>query len=197
MKQTSFVRSSALSLILGALLQLVLGTIQHVAPVWPPSLAFSIRNSAIALSHLLVLIGVIGLARTGGAGNGWLGKIGLGIAIVGGILFIPSELLIQFNQTLGSNLDGMCAMLLGLGLVLAGIAVIRARQWQGWHRVMPLLTGLYVFLVIFPAFAITKGPNFLALAGWGVPALLFGIALRAEPILAKRAAQATQLASAR
>lgn len=197
MKQTSFVRSSALSLILGALLQLVLGTIQHVAPVWPPSLAFSIRNSAIALSHLLVLIGVIGLARTGAAGNGWLGKIGLGIAIVGGILFIPSELLIQFNQTLGSNLDGMCAMLLGLGLVLAGIAVIRARQWQGWHRVMPLLTGLYVFLVIFPAFAITKGPNFLALAGWGVPALLFGIALRAEPILAKRAAQATQLASAR
>ncbi len=57
-----------------------------------------------------------------------------------------------------------------------------ARRWQGWHRFMPLLSGLYVFLVIFPVFAVTQGTsNFtLPVAGWSVPLLLLGLALRAE-----------------
>lgn len=180
MKSASFVRTAGSSLILAALLQLVFGIWQFLAPVWPPSLAFSLRNGAIALSHALVVVGVIGLARAGATGNGWLGKIGLAIALVGGTIFVPAELSIQVNETFGSNLDGMSAALLSLGLVLAGIAVIRARLWRGWHAFTPLVTGLYAFLVIIPSLATAKTPNFLALACWGLPTLFFGIAMRAE-----------------
>lgn len=197
MKQQAFVRTSGVSLMIGALLQLVLGTWQALYPVWPPSLAFSLRNGGIALSHALVLIGIIGLARSGAAGRSPLGRIGLGVAMVGGALFVPSELLIQFNEALGSNLDGMCAALMAIGLVITGIAVLRAKRWEGWHSITPLLTGLYVFLVIFPAFAITKAPNFLALAGWGIPSLLLGFALRTEASGSRQRVQSAGLAPVR
>ena len=44
------------------------------------------------------------------------------------------------------------------GLVLAGIAALRAQRWQGWRRYSPLLVGVYPFLsllflhpALFPA----------------------------------------------
>lgn len=199
MKRASFVRTGGSSLILAALLQLIFGIWQFLSPVWPPSLAFSLRNGAIALSHALVVVGVIALARSGAAGSGWLGKIGLALALIGGIAFVPTELSIQFNETLGSNLDGMSASLLSLGLVLAGVAVIRTRRWHGWHAPMPLVTGLYTFLVIIPSLAVAKTPNFLALACWGLPALFFGIAMRAEVSAGRLTAStaASQLVAAR
>jgi hypothetical protein len=195
MKGASFVRAAGVSTIAGGILQLVLGTFQWLHPVWPPSVEFSIRNDAIVLSHALVLVGIIGLAASGAAGAGWLARIGLAVAIGGGTLFMPSEYLIQSNVELGSNLDGMCASLIGLGL-LAGIAVLREQRWRSWHRLMPLATGLYVFAVIFPVFAITHGPNFLALGGWGSPVLLMGVSLLAERPVALRAQPAALVASA-
>jgi hypothetical protein len=148
MKSSSVVRWSGPCLIIAGLMQLVIGPLQQVSPVAPPSLDFSIRNGLIAVTHALVLVGVIGLARSGAAGDAWLGKIGLGLAIIAGALFIPAELSIQVNQPLGATLDGICAMGLGLGMILAGAAVLRAGRWQGWRRFIPLLFGLYPFLLI-------------------------------------------------
>ena len=186
MKSSSFVRWSGLCLILAGLMHLVIGPLQQIAPVEPPSLDFSIRNGLIALTHALVLVGIIGLARSGAAGDGWLGKIGLGLAIIMGALFIPAELSIQVNQPLGSTLDGICSMGLGLGMILTGIAVLRAGRWQGWRRYIPLLFGLYPFLVIMPFIFLTGAPNFVAIGGWGVFTLLLGVALRAEDAVAAR-----------
>jgi uncharacterized membrane protein len=168
------------------LMHLVIGPLQQIAPVEPPSLDFSIRNGLIALTHALVLVGIIGLARSGAAGDGWLGKIGLGLAIIMGALFIPAELSIQVNLPLGSTLDGICSMGLGLGMILTGIAVLRAGRWQGWTRFIPLLFGLYPFLLIMPYVFLTGAPNFVAIGGWGVFSLLLGVALRAEDAVAAR-----------
>ena len=71
---------------------------------------------------------------------------------------------------------GICAPLQGLGLALMGIGVLRTGQWQGWYRFTPLLCGLYPFLVLIPAFAITGGPNFWAIAGAQMPFVLLGLA---------------------
>lgn len=178
MAHPRFVRSAGLSLIIGALIGLGSGMLQAISPVARPSPTFMIRNDIVILSHLLVLIGVLGFARSGTTGNSWLAKSGLGIALLASIAFIPSEIAIQIRYALGELLLGICAPLQGIGMTLAGIAVLRAGIWQGWQRFTPLLCGLYPFLVLIPIFAATGGPNFWAIAGVQVPYLLLGLALR-------------------
>jgi len=180
MTTTRFVRWAGLSLIIGALLGLGSGILQALAPAAPASPAFIVRNNIIILSHLLVLIGVFGFARAGAAGTRWLAKIGLGLALFASLAFIPAEFIIQTRYDLGEMLLGICAPLQGLGMALAGIAVLRAGTWQGWQRFIPLFCGLYPFLVLIPVFAATGGPNFWAIAGVQVPYLLLGLALRGE-----------------
>lgn len=177
MTNTHFVRWAGVSLILGALIGLGSGILQALAPAVLGSSAFIFRNNIVILSHLLVLIGVLGFARSGVAGNSWLAKIGLGLALLASLVFIPAEFLIQTRYDLGEMLLGFCAPLQGLGMTLAGIAVLRAAIWQGWPRFTPLLCGLYPFLVMIPVFAATGGPNFWAIAGVQVPYLLLGLAL--------------------
>lgn len=180
MTNTHFVRWAGVSLILGALIGLGSGVLQALAPADPSSPAFIFRNNTVILSHLLVLIGVLGFARSGVAGNGWLAKIGLGLALFASLAFIPAEFIIQTRYDLGEMLLGICAPLQGLGMTLAGIAVLRVGIWKGWQRFTPLLCGLYPFLVLIPVFAATGGPNFWAIAGVQVLYLLLGIALGRE-----------------
>lgn len=180
MTNPHFVRWAGLCLIIGALIGLGSGILQALSPAAPSSSAFIVRNNIVSLSHLLVLIGVFGFARSGVAGNGWLAKVGLGIALLASFAFIPAEFIIQTRYALGEMLLGICAPLQGLGMTLSGIAVLRAGIWQGWPRVTPLLCGLYPFLVMIPVFAATGGPNFWAIAGVQVPYLLLGLALCGE-----------------
>src|SRR3954470_8329791 len=143
MSNIRFVRSAGLWLIVGALIQLISASVQVRSPVPPGSAQFGIRNMIVAISHVPVLIGVIGLARSGAAGNGgWLAKLGLSVTLVGSVLLIPFELLLLMNVALGELLLGFYAPLTGLGLLLTGIAVLRVGRWQGWQRFTPLICGL-------------------------------------------------------
>jgi hypothetical protein len=179
MATARFVRSAGLWLIVGALIQLISASVQALSPVPPGSAQFVIRNVIVAISHVPVLIGIIGLVCSGAAGNGgWLAKLGLSVTLVGSALLIPFELMLLLNVALGEMLLGFYAPLTGLGLVLVGIATLRAGYWQGWRRFTPLLCGLYPFLVLIPVFAASGGPNFWAIAGWQVPFVLLGLALR-------------------
>lgn len=180
MSTTRFVRSAGLWLIVGALIQLISASVQALFPVPPGSAQFALRNVIVAISHVPLLIGMVGLARSGAAGTGWLAKLGLGITLIGSVLLIPFELILLLNVALGEMLLGFYAPLTGLGLALVGIAVLRAKHWHGWQRFTPLLCGLYPFLILIPAFAASGGPNFWAIAGWQVPFVLLGLALHAE-----------------
>src|SRR5262249_32670812 len=100
MKTTSIPFCSSLSLIVSGLLQLVIGPMQQFDPVTAPSSEYTIRHGLIIVSHVLVLIGIIALARSGATGDGLLGKVGLGVALVAGAAFIPSEAVIPFNLPL-------------------------------------------------------------------------------------------------
>jgi hypothetical protein len=120
---------------------------------------------------------VIGLARSGAAGEGRLANIGLGIAVLASALFLPFNVLVAVNEELGGMLLGLAAVLQGLGLLLGGIAVLRAGRWSGWQRFTPLLCGLYTFLILIPALALSDGYNPWALAGWQIPFALLGVVL--------------------
>ena len=54
---------------------------------------------------------------------------------------------------------------LGLGMIMAGIAVVRAGTWSGVRRLLPLLVGVSILVPATPVMIITGGvPDLLALA---------------------------------
>jgi hypothetical protein len=180
MSEKTFVSSTGRWLMIGALIGVGIGVKEGVAPT-PFGTAENIVMQAIVIvANALVLVGVIGLARSGAAGNGRLGRIGLTTALAASALFLPAEVLVAINEEIGGALLGLCALAQGLGLLLAGIAVLRAGRWSGWHRFTPLLCGLYTVLVLIPALALSDGYNAWALAGWQIPFVLLGLALRQQ-----------------
>jgi hypothetical protein len=162
----------------GALIGIGVGVKEGLAPTAWGTTMFVVMQVIVLIANALVFVGVIGLARSGAAGEGWLAKIGIGLALIASALFLPFELYIISNLEIGGMLLGISALVQGLGLLLAGIAVVRAGRWHGWHRQIPLLCGLYTFLVLIPALALSPdGYNAWALVGWQIPFALLGLAL--------------------
>lgn len=173
-----FIRTTGFWCIVGALIGIGVGIKEGVSvTAWGTTL-FVAMQLIVLVANGLVFVGVIGLAQAGAAGEGRLAKIGLGLALFASALFIPLEVYIIFNLEVGGMLLGLSALLQGVGLLLAGIAVAQNGRWRGWQRWIPLLCGLYTFLVLIPALALSPdGYNAWALAGWQVPFVLLGLAL--------------------
>ncbi|MBA2470715.1 MAG: hypothetical protein DLM61_12010 [Pseudonocardiales bacterium] len=91
--------------------------------------------------HLGELAGVIALALSGAAVNGWLARIGLGAAMLGQLLLVAAELIYPSSPAIGDQMFNIGPPLSAIGLLLAGVAVIRARRWGSWHRFMPLASA--------------------------------------------------------
>lgn len=75
----------------------------------------------------------------------------------------------------------MASTAIGLFLILAGIAVLRARVWPGWQRYLPLALGIYVFVPLTPGifgpFVIAR----LVIAGWMALFAVLGWVLLRQP----------------
>lgn len=98
MANTGFLRLAGLLCVIGGILQLVLGIAESFFPVQALSPEFVFRQVLVEISYVPVLIGVIGLALSGVAGNGWLAKIGLGGALLGSFLFILAGMIMLLIQ---------------------------------------------------------------------------------------------------
>ena len=143
----------------------------------PGTGAFRYGGVLLAVGQLLVVAGVVGLARAGIAGTGWLAKLGLPAAGVGCLLICVAQLVMLFSVDVGEAIIGTGTPLTGLGMILAGAGVLRAGRWRGWRRFVPLACGLYVFVVLYPAEALTGAVSYPAIAGWYACWLLLGVAL--------------------
>lgn len=168
----------AWSTVAGAALTVVLGIplasfqAQEPPPWWIPALN--------AFSHLLLMAGVVGLARAGAAGRGGLAASGLGLTLLGLAVLTVAE--VSWLAQLGASgaLYGIATLAMMLGLILLGVAVLRARRWTGWHRFTPLACGLFIPLVLIPSFGLPGYASNYAIALWGVCWLLLGLALRSQ-----------------
>lgn len=58
-----------------------------------------------------------------------------------------------------------------------GVSVARQRRWTGTARWTPVVMGVYPFVAMFPFVAITGAPSTIAIALWGLPAVLLGLSL--------------------
>lgn len=176
-------RLAASALIAGAIVQGGCGIAQLSGPLVAGQVGFGLRNTLVAIAQLLILTGLIGLWREGATGGSRLGRIGLAAAIGASGLLVVAELVEPFTQAAAEPIYGVASPLLGVGMVLVGVAVLRARRWTNWRRFAPLVCGLYVLVVLLPAFAISGGPNFLALTALNICWLAVGVALWASAVL--------------
>ena len=170
------ITGAAWALIAGALLQLVLGiplaAFQAQSPLPPPIAALN------ALNHLLLIAGVLGLLWSGAAGQGLLGRGGLVLALLGLAVLTLAELVATVDMGVAEGLYGSASLAIAVGLTSSGAAVLRAGRWTGWHRFTLLACGLFVPLVLLPAFALPGLASHYAIGLWGVCWLLLGLALR-------------------
>jgi hypothetical protein len=140
-----------------------------------PTWGFGLRT----LIHLGELAGVVAVALAGAIGAGILGRVGVGTAVIGQVLLAVAELVFEGNPAVGEQLFNVAPLLSMIGMVLAGIGVLRAGQWSGWARFTPLAVGLWMLVVVTPVM-LTMGPPpataaIWALAGWDLCWLLLGV----------------------
>lgn len=200
MKNTMSARFAAIACLVGGLIFLLDFTV--VGWVMKMHFLSSVKPAANLLRAALWCTGAVGL--TGGAtglqlvgatGANWQKKLGFGgmiftllgaVSYIAGTIFIynfPDRATKQIFTPLGS-------LLLTIGMLKIGGAVLSAGVWRGWRRYIPLLVGLY-FPVQLPLQIIFflgqgKGPNALLLGVWGVAWALLGAAIwtnisRTEP----------------
>lgn len=144
------------------------------------ALGFVLIQCWFVVQHGGLLAGLVALERSGATGGP---RLGLRAAAVGMVLLTLTEVLAiaaarsNYSGLLTGVLDalyGVSTLVIGMGLVGAGVAVLRARVWIGWRRWVPLLTGAYVFVPMMPLmFAGFLGAR-LAITGWMLLFALLG-----------------------
>ena len=175
----SAIAVAAWALIAAAVLQLVLGI--PLAPLQAKEPALWQIAALNAVSHLLLIVGVAGLPQSGAAGRGRLAAAGLWLTLLGlAVLTLAEGIWALSGEDAAVPFYSVATLVMMLGLILAGVAVLRAGRWGGWHRYSVLAAGLFIPLILLPAFALPGyAPNY-AIGLWGVCWLLVGLALRAE-----------------
>lgn len=139
-----------------------------------------------ALANLCLMAGPLALRALQAAGAGWTGRVGavgMAIALLGQLAYIvgagyiathPADEFTQPFTPLG-------AVLVGLGMLLLGLAAARARRLAGWRAFAPLLVGAFYWLMIpvqVVAFIGPTGqPSYKLLAAWGLCWMLLGYAI--------------------
>jgi hypothetical protein len=139
-----------------------------------------------AVQHLALLAGLIGLALLPGARRSRSTMIGLVLAVVGIVGLIGCEVLaIMIADAAMSSPEasavggayGLATTLTGVGLVMAGVGISRARLLPGAARWLVLITGGYVFVILFPALFGPMVAGRLVIAVWMLLFAAIGYAL--------------------
>lgn len=139
--------------------------------------AYKASGVAMTISDALLLLGLLRLWSDPVRGTGRLSTAGVGIAVAASCGVVVAEVLLRVNHTTGNNVFAAVGPLQALGLILLGVAVIRAKVLGGWRRWPLLATGIYVPAVLAPALAASGGENLPALGGFHLLITLTGLAL--------------------
>lgn len=130
----------------------------------PVSYPFTITGFYVAqawffVHHLGMVAVLLGLAISGAVGLGRIARAGAWLAVSGTVLLAGAELLAMryadsdfatANAGLMGAAYAVSSKLIGIGVIVAGVGLLRTRDWTGWRRWMPLLVGVTEFLVLTP-----------------------------------------------
>jgi hypothetical protein len=163
-------------------------TVYALDRVHPGDPGFAFANLVAAVWHVFLLAGVLALPAVGGGRFGRLGWVGVIIAATGMSALIAAEIVTHVAGAIPVPLIAASAPLTGVGLVLAGIALLRDPR-RRLLAVSVLATGSYALAVIIPTSVGADGANYLVIAGWDAMWVILGVeivatALRSFPVAA-------------
>jgi hypothetical protein len=120
--------------------------------------------------HLGELAAAVAVVASGAAGRGGLPTTGLVITAVGQLGLAAAEAINITAPAVAEPLYWFAPIISAVGMIVLGVAVIRARVWDGPASALPLLVGLWMILVVIPSIVVFDGPPallpVLALAVW-------------------------------
>lgn len=110
-----------------------------------------------AFGGLFLVIGLGAFARTRALAGDRAGRVGGWVATVGAAVLVVAQFLAGAHAdaledegvggTIGTMFGG-ATLLLGVGLTIAGIVVLRSGTWRGVPRFVPLANGVWPFVMI-------------------------------------------------
>ena len=163
------------------LLQLVGDTVYALDRVHPGEPGFAFANLVAAVWHAFLLLGVLALPSIGSERFGRLGAAGSILAALGMGTLIAAEVVTQVTGAIPVALIAASAPLTGVGLVLAGVGLLRDRRVRP-SAVAVVATGGYALAVIVPTSVGADGANYFVIAGWGALWMLVGVGLIASAL---------------
>jgi hypothetical protein len=150
---------------------------------------FLVAQTVFFVHHLGFVFLLCAHAASKPFGNGRLARGGAWLAVVGMVGLTLAELnamryadwdFQKANESAMGAVYGISCNLIGLGMLIAGVGVIRARVWTRWRRWMPLVVGIATFVELmsgmFGGFVIAR----LAIATWMLLLGALGMGLRIE-----------------
>jgi hypothetical protein len=141
---------------------------------------------SFAVQHLTLLALVAGLALRARLVPSRLLRVGLGLTVLGFLGLTGCELFAltaadasttSSAATAVNNAYGVPMTVIGIGLVIAGVAAARRQLLPGRTRWLPLVSGVYVFVVLFPAVFGPAVAGRLAIGAWMLLFAALGIVL--------------------
>jgi hypothetical protein len=150
---------------------------------------YVLAQLSFAAQHLLLLPGVLALLWAAGPASRTV-RPALATAFVGMGLLVMMELvalavagaaMTDPSAVLVSALYGIPTLLIGAGLLVGGIGIVRARLWDGWRRWVPLVTGAYVFVVLLPGLMAPFWAGRVVIGVWMLLFAALGVALLRSP----------------
>jgi hypothetical protein len=100
-----------------------------------------------AAGAVLLAGGPVGLLRAGAAGPGRTARVGLLVAALGWLVAAVANAVGAAVDADSVALFVTSTALVFLGMLVAGVAVLRAGHWRGRRRCTPLLCALWLFPV--------------------------------------------------
>lgn len=138
--------------------------------------------------HLGLLAGILALGWLAGPSATRATRIGLAVAAAGMVGLTVMEAVVaraglgitvdsERGQVLGS-LYGVASLMIGLGLVVAGVGLARRPVLAGRARWLPLALGVWVFVPMLPALFAPMVWGRAAIIGWMLLFTALGLELR-------------------
>lgn len=124
---------------------------------------YIVAQLTFAVQHLLLLTGMVALARSAWTARSRAARIGAWVAVAGTVLLTAMEVVailaageptVGPTATLVDSLYGIPTIVLGIGLTVCGIALARDRSLPPAPRWVVLVVGGYVFVVLLPAIVV-------------------------------------------
>ena len=156
---------------------------------WESSSAFVVFSLFSTVLHVLVIVGLRALGRSGVAGQSRPATVGLALTLAGTSLLLVGELAsipIRDGRNDDANV-GIVGAIFGfggiastIGFLLIGWTTLRARVWHDWRRFTPLATGVWLTAMTFIGIAAPTALH--GMVGiYGLCLLAVAIALYTQP----------------